>query len=72
MIIVEKEHFRLIEPTVDSGELRGIIEFIRKLKVLSDEAYGVKLKAYLDAQAAITALEENMVTTLGDLHREGW
>lgn len=72
MIIVEKEHFRLIEPTVDSGELRGIIEFIRKLKALSDEAYGIKLKAYLDAQAAITALEENMIAILGDLHREGW
>lgn len=72
MIIVEKEHFRLLTPTVSSGELRGIIEFIRKLRALADDAYGVKLQAYLAAQEAIAELEENMITILGDLHREGW
>lgn len=72
MIIVEKEHYRLLAPLESHGDHRGIIDFVRKLKLLSDEAYGVKYAAYRAAQDEIARLEEEMIATFGDLHREGW
>lgn len=72
IIIIDKEHYTLLTPLVNSGDRRGILSFIEKFRTLSDKAFEELLPIYQECQVELKALEDDLIDALGDLYREGW
>lgn len=72
LIVIEKEHFIRLSPTVPSGSIRGIVEFISSFQRLSDSAYEESVARYTLLQQEYQKLENATIDVLGDTYREGW
>lgn len=72
LIIINKDHYRLLSPLEPEGDTRGILRFIADFPDFADSAYLTLLPAYQQAMQEIKTLEDEMISILGDMYREGW
>lgn len=71
-LIIEGENYYKLSPIARSGELKGLIADVSKLKTLSDEAYLILYTNVIEAQNAVNQLNAEMMNALGDIYREGY
>lgn len=71
-VVDEKEYLILPQPSVGSGELKGIIPLTGKFLATADEAF-LSAKVIMEqAQAHVKELESRLVNDLGEMYREGY
>lgn len=72
MVIADNVSYTIIDPISKSGNIKGIIDFMRRFAEVSDDTFELYLQNMLDAQAALKEYDSAMNTELGDILREGW
>ena len=71
-ITIDEEKYQRLNVTSRSGDIKGIVAYMEKFPALSDVAYLDAYRKYKAASDSLTAMENELSETLGDLYREGW
>ena len=72
-LVQNEENFVILDCEPDTGSrLKSIPEFVKQMADWLDELYFELMPAKIEAQDAVTALDNALAAELGDIYREGY
>lgn len=72
VIVIEEERFLPQTNIRRRGALKGILSYMKQWPDLADDTYTLYYSEYKANENVLKEIEADMVSSLGDMYREGW